>query len=100
MRTIRLTALLLAVSVLDAAAQTTAIRFARVWDGERVVENAVVVVDSGRIVRVCLSAATTWARAEEDRPPQSWRGARSSARESHAASASGCSAAGPPEKSK
>ena len=57
MRTIRLTALLLAVSVLDAAAQTTAIRFARVWDGERVVENAVVVVESGRIVRVASGMA-------------------------------------------
>ena len=57
MRTIRLTALLLAVSVLDAAAQTTAIRFARVWDGERVIEKAVVVVESGRIVRVASGMA-------------------------------------------
>ena len=57
MRAIRLTALLLAVSVLDAAAQTTAIRFARVWDGERVIEKAVVVVESGRIVRVASGMA-------------------------------------------
>ena len=58
MRTIRLTALLLAVSVLDAAAQTTAIRFARVWDGERVVEDAVVVGGGGRSVRVAGGVAS------------------------------------------
>ena len=57
MPSIRLTALLLAFSVLDAAAQTTAIRFARVWDGERVVDNAVVVVESGKIVRVASGMA-------------------------------------------
>jgi len=32
--------------------QPTAIRFARVWDGTRVIPNAVVVVDNGRILSV------------------------------------------------
>jgi imidazolonepropionase-like amidohydrolase len=38
------------------AAQTTAIRFGRLWDGERVVANAVVIVEGGRIVRVATGA--------------------------------------------
>jgi len=36
----------------DASAQTTAIRFGRLWDGERVIPNAVVVVQGDRIVSV------------------------------------------------
>ena len=35
-----------------AAAQVTAVRFARLWDGDRVIDKAVVVVDGSRIVRV------------------------------------------------
>ena len=36
----------------DAAAQTTAIRFARLWDGTRTIDDAVVTVEGSRIVRV------------------------------------------------
>jgi imidazolonepropionase-like amidohydrolase len=47
----------------DALAQTTtAIRFARVWDGERVIPNAVVVVEGERIVRVSSDAPPRGAR--------------------------------------
>ncbi len=42
----------LLASAVQASAQTTAIRFGRLWDGERVVSNAVVVVEGDRIVRV------------------------------------------------
>ena len=41
-----------------AAAQTTAIRFARLWDGERVIDKAVVVVEGTRIVRVNAAGET------------------------------------------
>jgi imidazolonepropionase-like amidohydrolase len=34
------------------AAQTTALRFAKLWDGERVIADAVVIVDGNKIVRV------------------------------------------------
>jgi imidazolonepropionase-like amidohydrolase len=47
--------LLLAVSVLiasDGAAQTRAVRFARLWDGTRIIDDAVVTIDGSRIVRV------------------------------------------------
>lgn len=36
----------------NAGAQTTAIRFGRLWDGERVIDKAVVIVERDRIVRV------------------------------------------------
>ena len=36
----------------DAAAQQTAVRFGRLWDGSRTVVDAVVVVEAGRVVRV------------------------------------------------
>jgi imidazolonepropionase-like amidohydrolase len=39
------------------AAQTTAVRFGRLWDGERVMTNAVVVVEGGRVVRVTEGSA-------------------------------------------
>jgi imidazolonepropionase-like amidohydrolase len=39
-------------SATDAAAQTTAVRFARLWDGEQVIDKAVVIVEGDRIVRV------------------------------------------------
>ena len=42
---------LLALST-DAAAQQTAVRFGRLWDGSRTVVDAVVVVEAGRVVRV------------------------------------------------
>ena len=42
-------ALLIAAPV---AAQTTAVRFGRLWDGERVVADAVVVIEGDRVVRV------------------------------------------------
>jgi imidazolonepropionase-like amidohydrolase len=47
---------LLTVTV-DASAQTTFIRFARVWDGERVIDNAVVQVDGARIARITSGGA-------------------------------------------
>ncbi len=37
---------------LDASAQTTAIRFGRLWDGMRVVDKPLVIVERDRIVRV------------------------------------------------
>jgi imidazolonepropionase-like amidohydrolase len=49
-----LIALLIAV---DAAAQTTTVRFGRLWDGERVINDAVVVVDGNRIVSVGSGAS-------------------------------------------
>ncbi|MGH9175593.1 MAG: amidohydrolase family protein, partial [Vicinamibacterales bacterium] len=42
----------------NASAQSTAVRFGRLWDGERVINNAVVVVEGGRIVRVTEDGAT------------------------------------------
>ena len=36
----------------QAAAQTTAVRFGRLWDGDRVMQDAVVIVENGRITRV------------------------------------------------
>jgi imidazolonepropionase-like amidohydrolase len=44
--------LLALVFTADASAQTTAIRFARLWDGERLIERAVVIVERDRIVEV------------------------------------------------
>ena len=38
--------------VTDAAAQQTAVRFGRLWDGSRTIVDAVVVVEAGRVVRV------------------------------------------------
>jgi imidazolonepropionase-like amidohydrolase len=40
-----------------ASAQSTAIRFGRLWDGERVISDAVVLVEGGRIVSVGRAAA-------------------------------------------
>lgn len=40
----------------DAAAQTTAVTFGQLWDGERVIRDAVVIVDNGRITRVTTGA--------------------------------------------
>jgi imidazolonepropionase-like amidohydrolase len=42
----------LLTTALNAEAQTTAIRFRALWDGERLIDKAVVVVDRDRIVRV------------------------------------------------
>ncbi len=36
----------------EASAQTTAARFGRLWDGVRVIDKAVVIVEGNRIVRV------------------------------------------------
>src|SRR3712207_2901254 len=36
----------------DAAAQTTVVRFGRLWDGSRTIDDAVVTVEGSRIVRV------------------------------------------------
>lgn len=54
---VRFAAILLAASALltvsaDAYAQMTMIKFGRLWDGERVLTNAIVVVEGDRIVRV------------------------------------------------
>jgi imidazolonepropionase-like amidohydrolase len=38
------------------AAQTTAVKFGRLWDGERIVANAVVLVEGSRITRVSTDA--------------------------------------------
>lgn len=57
MRSLCLAALLALISVPHAAAQTTAIRFARVWDGERVVDKAIVIVEGTRIVSVTSGGA-------------------------------------------
>jgi imidazolonepropionase-like amidohydrolase len=45
-------ALIASATAIDASAQTTAVRFARLWDGAQVVEKAVVIVEGDRIVRV------------------------------------------------
>ena len=47
-----LAATLLLLTAHLAAAQTTAVRFGRLWDGSRVITDAVVVVDGDRIVHV------------------------------------------------
>jgi imidazolonepropionase-like amidohydrolase len=39
-----------------AAAQTTAVKFGRVWDGDRVIENAIVIVEGTRITGVSNAA--------------------------------------------
>jgi imidazolonepropionase-like amidohydrolase len=44
--------LLVVCTTLDASAQTTAIRFGKLWDGERIVDKAVVIVEGNRITRV------------------------------------------------
>ena len=44
--------MLVLLACADAAAQTRVIRFARLWDGTRTIDDAVVTVDDGRIVRV------------------------------------------------
>jgi imidazolonepropionase-like amidohydrolase len=51
MRTCVLLTLMLAAAT-DAAAQVTAIRLGRLWDGDRVIDRAVVFVERDRIVRV------------------------------------------------
>jgi imidazolonepropionase-like amidohydrolase len=51
-RVVGVLALIASATAIDASAQTTAVRFARLWDGERVVEKAVVIVEADRIVRV------------------------------------------------
>jgi imidazolonepropionase-like amidohydrolase len=43
---------LVVLAPLTAMADTTVVRFARVWDGERTIDDAFVVVDGNRIVRV------------------------------------------------
>src|SRR5688500_9004233 len=53
-----------ALSSVDAAAQTTVIRFARVWDGARMIDDAAIVVEGNRIVRVGAAAGATPAGAE------------------------------------
>jgi imidazolonepropionase-like amidohydrolase len=54
---------LLAVAIATpyAQRQTTAIRFARLWDGERLINDAVVVIDGERIVSVSSGKAPTGA---------------------------------------
>jgi imidazolonepropionase-like amidohydrolase len=44
--------LALHVAASDAAAQTQVVRFARLWDGARTIDDAVVVIDGAQIVRV------------------------------------------------
>ena len=57
MRLISFVLALLAITVNAAFAQTTVIRFGRLWDGERVVERAVVVVEGSRVIRVTSDGA-------------------------------------------
>jgi len=61
-------ALMLAAAVvalaLPVSAQTKAIRFGQLWDGSRVITDAVVVVDGDRIVRVATGDAAVPAGAE------------------------------------
>jgi len=47
-----LAAVLVVLASATALADTTVVRFARVWDGERTIDNAFVVVDGDRITRV------------------------------------------------
>ena len=56
-RTSILTVTCLLLCAGDAIAQLTAVKFARLWDGERLIERAVVVVERDRIVRVTTSDA-------------------------------------------
>jgi imidazolonepropionase-like amidohydrolase len=64
----RVHALTLAASLLllalPAAAQTKAIRFGQLWDGTRVIADAVVVIEGDRIVRVATGEAGVPAGAE------------------------------------
>jgi imidazolonepropionase-like amidohydrolase len=64
----RVRALTLAASLLllalPAAAQTKAIRFGQLWDGTRVIADAVVVIEGDRIVRVATGEAGVPAGAE------------------------------------
>jgi imidazolonepropionase-like amidohydrolase len=57
MRLISFVFMLLAASADAVPAQTTAIRFARVWDGDRVIERALVIVEADRIVGVTSGGA-------------------------------------------
>jgi imidazolonepropionase-like amidohydrolase len=43
---------------IDASAQTTAVRFARLWDGNQLIDSPVVIVEADRIVRVTPRGAT------------------------------------------
>ena len=52
-----LVAMLLLATVSTASAQTTAVRFGQLWDGERLLKDAVVVVEGSRIVRVTTGEA-------------------------------------------
>jgi imidazolonepropionase-like amidohydrolase len=58
MRTCVLLTLIYAAATTDVAAQVTAIRFGRLWDGERVIERAVVFVERDRVTRVASDAPT------------------------------------------
>jgi imidazolonepropionase-like amidohydrolase len=66
----RLAILALCAATSAAAADVTAVRFARLWDGERVVERALVVIERGRIRSVASgdtappagSAVIDWSR--------------------------------------
>jgi imidazolonepropionase-like amidohydrolase len=62
-RTLCLTAVLVALA-LPVSAQTKAIRFGRLWDGAKVVSDAVVVIEGDRIVRVATGDAGVPAGAE------------------------------------
>lgn len=53
-----------ALSIVDAAAQTKVIRFGRVWDGARMIDDAAVVVEGNRIVSVGAAGSATPAGAE------------------------------------
>jgi imidazolonepropionase-like amidohydrolase len=62
-RTLCLTAALVALAP-PVSAQTKAIRFGRLWDGDKVVSDAVVVIEGDRIVRVATGDAGVPAGAE------------------------------------
>ena len=59
-----LVALLVFTGVLPCVAQTRAIRFGKLWDGERTVSDAVVVIDGDRIVSVGTGASALPAGAD------------------------------------
>jgi imidazolonepropionase-like amidohydrolase len=56
--------LLLVAGVQPAAAQTRAIRFGKLWDGERTISDAVVVIDGDRIVSVGTGTSAVPAGAD------------------------------------
>jgi imidazolonepropionase-like amidohydrolase len=65
MRSLLFAILALAIAT-PVVAQPTAIRFARLWDGERVIDKAVVIVEDGRISRVIEGGSSPFGMREID----------------------------------